>query len=132
MPPRATSPCSSYRRAAAARARLIEHIVVHERGHVDHLADAGGQDVGLAQVARGRSRAGEPAQDHQGGAEHLAPVAFDVGDELRDRGQVAVELLIESSRDAIEVRAHALAHGRQVGREIENALHSGIPGTGQG
>jgi hypothetical protein len=62
----------------------VEHIVVHQRGHVDHFADGRERDV----VARHRVRGGQAAGQHQRRPQHFAAVMLDMLHKPRHRWKV--------------------------------------------
>ena len=68
------------RRALAAQLGLVQHVVVHERGHVDHLDD--GRDRRRAR--RSARRTALPASSTQRRPEHLPAEAADVLDQRVD------------------------------------------------
>ena len=88
--------------ALATHLGLVEHVVVHERGHVDHLAGGGHDHVPLAHRAERLA-----AEEHHRGPQHLAAVTLHVAAQRVDRRQVARELALEG-----------LAHFRQERREL--------------
>jgi hypothetical protein len=105
--------------AAAADVGLVEDVVVDEGGHVDHFADGSGGNV----VGGELGAIGEAAQEDEGWAEHLAAVAFDVGNEGLDGCVGGFELVVESARDVFEGLGDGEAEGFEGGREIEDAAH---------
>jgi hypothetical protein len=108
--------------ALAAHLRVVEHVVVHERRHVDHLA--GGRDHHVPLPDRPE---GLPAQEHHRRPEHLATVALDVPAERVHRRHVARELPLEQPADLVE-EAREGPGQRAAGLDGGNG-HSGMLGA---
>ena len=78
------------RSALSPELGFIEHIVVDERGHVDHLDDGGDDGVGVDQFAAGFS-----GQQDEHGAEHFSAESAHVADERVHAGEVGFQFLME-------------------------------------
>ena len=87
--------------ALAAHFRFIKHIVMHQRGHVNHFTGGSNDHVSLTHVAERL-----PGQEHHGWAQHLAAVPLHVPTQRVHRRKVARQLPLEG-----------LAHFRQERRK---------------
>jgi hypothetical protein len=68
-----------HREPASAQIRIVDDVIVHERGRVDELHDRGIQDGPVALVP---TQAGRHQED--GGSDALAAALLDVVADLRD------------------------------------------------
>jgi hypothetical protein len=110
--------------AAAADIRLIQHIIVHQRGHVDHLADGRERDVGRRSRLELIGPCGQAAGEHKRRPEHLAAIRFDVAHQPRNRREIGSELTVEALVDALKARCDRGLHGGKVCGNVEEAGHS--------
>ena len=108
-------------RAAAADLRLVDDVVVHQRGGVNELDDRAVDDVAVALVAQHLRD-----EQQQGRAEALAAAGQDVIAHVADgrnlRLEVAPQLVLDElqfRRDGLEEALHArelLGEGRRIGQ----------------
>ena len=76
--------------ALAAHFRFIKHIVMHQRGHVNHFTGGSNDHVSLTHVAERL-----PGQEHHGWAQHLAAVPLHVPTQRVHRRKVARQLSLK-------------------------------------
>ena len=91
------------RRAFAAKLGFVEHIVMHQRGHVHHLDDGGDDRVRIAQIS-----ARSAGKEHQRRPKHLAAKPVDVLHQRVDAGNLALELADESLFNSLQFRLDAI------------------------
>ena len=103
------SPARIRARAAAARVRAVNHIVVDQRGAVNHLHDGAQADRALAAISR-RARREQQQRRPQPLAAAFAQVAGNFGDRLD--GAAALR------------RDFALDERQIVAHQIENTLRN--------
>jgi hypothetical protein len=117
------------RGALAPQLRLVEHVVVDERGHVDHLDDGGERDVGV-----GEPPARAAAQQQQQRAEHLAAEAADVLHQHVDARQVARQFLGEDPVHGAQLVGDAVGQRRDRprGRGARRSCPDVRPGVSAG
>ena len=83
----------------AADGSLVQHVVVDQRGRVDHFHRRGQEDVG-----RAKTRTGQPAQQQQGRPQAFAAQPEAVFDQVVDEGVFAPQLLAEDFFDLMKTR----------------------------
>ncbi len=109
---------------AAAEVGLVEHIVVNEGRHVDHLDHRGDGDRRLGEPLAGQRGVGRQGREKgQGGAEHLAAVALDMGAELGDGPDGGGELVAEPGLDAAQPGRQDRRDGRGGRGGVQNGVH---------
>ena len=69
----------------AAKLGFVQHVVVNERGHVDHLDDGRQNDVSVLELS-----AGLAGEEHEHGAEHFSAESADVPHERVHAGDIAL------------------------------------------
>ena len=94
--------------ALAAQLGFIEDIIVHQRGHVDHLDDGGNDGVSLRELA-----AGFACQEHEGRAEHLASESADMLDKRIDASKIGFQLDMEKLLDGRQLIGDAIGQRGQ-------------------
>ena len=100
------------RRPLAAQFRLIQHIIMHQRRHVNHLDDGRNREMNIVDRPARTTR-----QQHEHRSKHLAPKPRDVFGERADAGQIAARFVIESPGDFGELGLHSCD------KKIERAVH---------
>ena len=103
----------------AAPLRVVDDVVVHERGGVDELDDRGVQHGELARVARQARR----HQQH-GRPDALAPAVLDVSPDLRDEVDLRFDVAIELCLDLLQVFPDGLEHLDE--RGVRRVLLDGV------
>jgi hypothetical protein len=99
-------------RPAAAHLGVVDHVVMHQRGGVDHLDDGSQADRGVALGA-----AGAGAQQHQRRTQALAAAELEVTRDLGDRVDRADRVEADELLHPAEIRPDqgknlTTAHGR--------------------
>jgi hypothetical protein len=111
--------------AAAACVGVVEHVVVDERRHVDHLDDGcDGDQLIRGWLIDGGAGCGARQQD-QRGAEHLAAEAFDVLAERLHRGDLGGDRVVDAISGGFEAGEHPGLERGEFGWNVEDAFHSG-------
>lgn len=91
------------RRALAPKFSLIEHIIVHKRGHVNHLDHSGQDDMSIVDLS-----AGFAGEKHEHWPEHFAAEPADVFDEGINAWDCAVEFRFEALLDRLKLGFDAI------------------------
>ena len=103
------------RRALAAKLGFVEHVVVHERGHVDHLDDGGERDVRVGQLASPHAL---PASSTSIGRSILPRKRLTCLTSVLTQGMSLSKFRVEQSIDGRELRRDASVRRVERGRHV--------------
>jgi hypothetical protein len=119
------APARVHGQAAATQIRIVDDVVVHERGGVDELHDRRVQDGPISGVPTETCR-----HEQQRGADTLAAAQTDVAADLRNQGDPRLDVALELAVDRLEVVANRLEdlceiHGRRLWQHVVHTCRFG-------
>ena len=95
----------------AAHAGVVEHVVVNQRGRVDHLDDGAENVMGRLDPAAGPGR-----QQQQHRPQPFAAIVVDVLDDLGDAGMLVLQNASQDALDLFQVGRDRTVRVQTLGR----------------